>query len=394
MKLRKDEQRWIFDYIIRTTGKTAHFEHDAGFDRLPAEARTWRMIPKALNKVAIRQEDIAGKAEEAGHFLTAGVAYAKAAETYRQAQHVIIEDDNAEKIRLYGKMLSCYEKFIKYNDNPIEKVEIPWEGKSIAALLHLLPDRRKAPCVIYVPGMDNTKEGFLKRYGETFPQPNLFVQRGMHAIAIDGPGQGESNLRKIRATPDNYERAGKAVIDYLMTRPEIDADKIAVYGLSMGSYWAPRIAAYDSRIKACVAGVACFFMNRHTIFEEASPRFKMTFMYMAGIEDEDEFDKMVQDMTLKGLGARIKCPTLLMTGEFDPLSPVEEARAFFNEIAGPKELWVLEDAHHSSWSKNLCGIPVHLVVADWLKDKLVDGNYSTDMAGEVAISVNGNGPYR
>ena len=41
-------------------------------------------------------------------------------------------------------------------------------------------------------------------------------------IAMDGPGQGNSNMQKIRAVGDNYERAGAAVISYLLKRPEGD----------------------------------------------------------------------------------------------------------------------------------------------------------------------------
>jgi dipeptidyl aminopeptidase/acylaminoacyl peptidase len=177
-----------------------------------------------------------------------------------------------------------------------------------------------------------------------------------------------------------------------MTRPEVDGDKVAIYGRSMGSYWVSHIAAYDNRIKACAATMACFFMDRHAIFEEASPRFRLTYKYMAGIEDDDEFDEMVSRMTLRGVGQKIKCPTLVWTGEFDPLSPLEEADAFFNEIAGPKEMWVFEDEFHGFNSRSLCNVPMDTIVADWIKDKL-EGKYPQDMARRLMIPVNGMGPY-
>ena len=101
---------------------------------------------------------------------------------------------------------------------PIERVEVPFDdGKTISCLLHLLPDRRKAPVVIYVPGMDQTKEVFPKAHH------NIGIARGFHVLAMDGPGQGNSNMQKIRAVGDNYERAGAAVIGYLAKRPEVDA---------------------------------------------------------------------------------------------------------------------------------------------------------------------------
>ena len=128
-------------------------------------------------------------------------------------------------------------------------------GKTISCLMHLLPDRRKAPVVIYVPGMDQTKEVFPRAYH------NIALSRGFHVCAMDGPGQGSSNLQKIRAVKDNYERAGAAVIGYLAKRPEVDAAKIAIYGISMGSYWSLRLSSYDHRAAAVVSG-HCFDLER------------------------------------------------------------------------------------------------------------------------------------
>jgi hypothetical protein len=214
-KLGKNSQQWIFDYIIRTTGKTAHWELDALLDRLPIEVKSWDMIPKIVGKQAAREEAFARKAEAAGHYRTAWEAYAKACVTYFTAQHIIVEDDNSEKIRLYQRLLDCNEKVRQYSEHPIEKIEIPWGNKTIPALFHLVPDRKKAPCIIYIPGMDQAKEMFPGSAGNMIVTPNPFITRGIHAISIDLPGQGECNLRKMRATADNHMDAGKAVVDYV-----------------------------------------------------------------------------------------------------------------------------------------------------------------------------------
>jgi pimeloyl-ACP methyl ester carboxylesterase len=159
--------------------------------------------------------------------------------------------------------------------------------------------------------MDQTKEVFPKAFH------NVALSRGFHVLAMDGPGQGNSNLQKIRAVKDNYERAGAAVIRYLTKRPEVDSKKIAIYGISMGSYWSLRLSSYDHRAAAVVSSVACFNPN-NTIFTQSSPRFKQMFMYMAGYENEEKFDdEVAKGMTVRGLLGQVKCPTLLVTGEFD-----------------------------------------------------------------------------
>src|SRR5207249_3624356 len=145
---------------------------------------------------------------------------------------------------LHGKLIECYDKAVELAGYPIETVEIPWQGVSIQGRLHLLPDRRRAPTVLFIPGMDMVKE--------TFPSPlaNPFAARGFHLLSIDGPGQGISNLRKIRVADDNYERAASAAIDYLLTRDEVDPEWIVIAGTSFGSHWGPRTAAIDARVKA------------------------------------------------------------------------------------------------------------------------------------------------
>ncbi len=380
----RDNQQWVLDYLVKVTGRTQNFFEDGR--TVPPEVKNYAMIPRALGKEAAHQEAIGRAAEAAGHLHTAREAYWAAADTYREAQHAIFEDDNALKIHLWNKVDECYDKVIAYSDYPIERVEIPWEGHSLGALLHLLPDRRTAPIVLYIPGMDGTKENALD------PLNNVFLDRGFHVLALDGPGQGSSNLRKIRVTADNYERAGQAALDYIAARPELEGDRIAIMGSSMGTFWGSRLAAVDSRVKACATARACYGPKVH-IFNQASPRFKQMFMYMAGVHNEAAFDGLAAEMTLDGWGPRIHCPSLLVTGEYDPLCYLEETEAFFEEIAGPKELWVFEnEAHGLGKLKALGGGHLYGFMLDWVRAAL-DGRFEPGYRRRVLIPQRGLGPY-
>ncbi len=385
LERQRDNQQWLLDWMIKTTGREQNFEYDDR--RFPPEAKSYRMIPRVMYKVGSHQEAIARAAEERGHRETARELYFKAVETYRHAQHTLYYDDHPEKIFLHERLSACYDRVIALSDYPIERVEVPWEGVTIAGLLHLVPDRRKAPVVIFCPGMDMTKEAFPD------PENDPFVKREMHLLCIDGPGQGVSNLRKIRVTADNYERAGRACIDWLTTRPEVDADKIAVSGFSMGSYWVSRIAALDDRVKAIATAAACYGSKR-AIFQESSPRVKQMFMYMAGIHDEQEFDRLAEQMTLDEQATEIHCPSLQVVGEYDPLCYLEDAYAVYERITGPKELWVLENDFHAPFvCKNLGGLGIFPFLADWIRDAL-DGKYPPGHRREVLVPErNGVGPY-
>jgi dipeptidyl aminopeptidase/acylaminoacyl peptidase len=52
--------------------------------------------------------------------------------------------------------------------------------------------------------------------------------------------------------PD-WEAVIGPVVDFALTRPEVDPDRIALMGISLGGYLAPRAASAEPRIAACIA---------------------------------------------------------------------------------------------------------------------------------------------
>ena len=237
LRTERDNQQWMLDLALNMRGRVQNFERDDAEIPAGKRARNYRMFPKIWREAAERNERLAKLAQAKGSNATATYHYDHAIEGYRMAQHPIYYDDHPVKKSLCDKLTEMVDLRSQTADYPIERVEVEFDdGKTISCLLHLLPDRRKAPVVIYVPGMDQTKEVFPKAYH------NIGKERGFHILAMDGPGQGNSNIQKIRSVGDNYERAGAAVISYLKTRPEIDGDKIAIYGISMGSYWSLRLS--------------------------------------------------------------------------------------------------------------------------------------------------------
>jgi pimeloyl-ACP methyl ester carboxylesterase len=389
LRTERDNQQWMLDLALNMRGRVQNFERDDIEVPAGKRARNYRMLPKVWREAGERHARLAKRAEKQGANETATYHYDHAIEAYRMAQHPIYFDDHPVKLALYAKLNEMVDRRIKVASYPIERVEVPFgKGKTISCLLHLLPDRRKAPVVIYVPGMDQSKEVFPKAYH------NIALSRGFHVLAMDGPGQGNSNLQKIRAVGDNYERAGAAVISYLEKRPEVDAKKIVIYGISMGSYWSLRLSSYDHRAAAVISSVACFNPN-NTIFTQSSPRFKQMFMYMAGYDNEEKFDKEVaQGMTVRGYLGKVKCPTLLMTGEFDPLCPLEDAVEAFDDLKVPKEMWVIENQYHPLWGlPNFGGMDCHDYAFDWLK-LFFSGKRKLSKKGKVLyVKENGDGPW-
>ncbi len=385
LRRQRDSQQWMLDLAVKLTGRVQSFEIDEA--EHPGSPKNYRQVSKLQAERGDRYAATARAYERMGYGETAVEIYYNAAMDYRLAQHAIFYDDHPRKIELHGKMSECFDRIIELSNYRIERVEVPFEGSHIQGLLHLHPGGEPRPCILYMPGMDTTKE--------MFPHPvhNIALERGLHCLSMDGPGQGISNLRKIRAVGDNYERAAKAVIDYLQSRPEVLPGKIALYGVSMGCFWSVRIAAREERVAAFCAGVACFNPN-NTIFSQSSPRFKQVFMYMAGMADEAEFDAMVENMHCEGYGKKVRCPTLLVTGEFDPLSPLEDTLALFAELAPPKELWVFEDEYHPLWKlEGNGGLGIHQPVCDWFSTVLRGDGLPEGHDRKAYIRKRGSGPW-
>ena len=124
---RRDNQQWLLDWMVKTTGRTHNFAYD--HREIPPEVKTYRQIPRVLEKLARHQETIGRAAEAAGHPQSACEMYHMAAMNYRIAQHAIFYDDHPDKIHLHGKLIECFEGIMRTADYPIERVEIDWEWR-------------------------------------------------------------------------------------------------------------------------------------------------------------------------------------------------------------------------------------------------------------------------
>jgi len=375
------EQRWLLDQVIQTRGldwdqgRTGKILRNCGpgaqsdLQEIARRVQKFVDIPREFARVATRREELAKETEKAGHLIEARDHYYIAACFYTNAMWAIYEDGNPKRIAWQERKRACYDKFMQYAGRPIERVELPYEGKLIQALLHLPPGAKageKVPCVMYIPGMDGVKED-TPLYGDPF------IERGIAVLAIDGPGQGETRERGIKCTAANYADAGRLACDYLVKRPEIDPHRLAVMGSSMGSYWGPRVVAEEPRFKACAVSAVCVEPGQYAIFNMSSPTFKLNYMYMSGYDDEAAFDEFAQTLTLKGVASKIACPYLVVAGEDDEHCDMKFVYEFMEEVRGPKVLVVYEGERHSIRNPRS-----RTLIVNWLADRLAGKPFKSE----------------
>ena len=190
----------------------------------------------------------------------------------------------------------------------------------------------------------------------------------------------EAPLVGLYVSMPNWMQTGKVCYEWLAARPEIDAQKIGITGNSFGSFFATIAAANEPRIKAVTVSATCLEPGGHTIFEEASPTFKMRFMFMSNILEEKAFDEFRKTLTWEGHVEKIAAPYLCIAGEFDELSPMQYTDAFFKALKSPKQLVVYADSRHS-----VGGVPSVTLgpapaayVADWMAARLAGKPFTSE----------------
>ncbi len=376
------EQRWLLDSVIKTVGP----EWDQGrlggkgsrggplglaaFRRAGARMKKFDDIGPQFGQEGMRFENIARDFEEQDRLVSAGHNYFIASLLYASAQWSYF-DINEEDLEWERRMIETYDKFIQYAPHPVERVDIPFQDTALSAFLHLpsQPGAEPFPCVLHIGGMDGSKENMVALHGDAA------LSRGMAVLALDGPGQGETRNRGVTISTGRWADAAETAVQWLADRPEIDTDRLVIRGSSFGTYYGTVAAAgLGDRIKGyCGTGV-CQEPGCDTIFNTASPTFKVRFMFMAGYEDEDAFDEFRQEFDLRNVTADITAPYMIVAGEADQLSPIHHTYELFDLIRAPKRLVVYQDANHSmaNASSGELGENRESLVYDWLRDR-VDG---------------------
>jgi pimeloyl-ACP methyl ester carboxylesterase len=79
------------------------------------------------------------------------------------------------------------------------------------------------------------------------------LARGYNCLTFDGPGQGYAFWKQNLHFRPDWEKVITPVVDFTLTRPEVDPKRIALQGISQGGYWVPRALAFEKRIAAGIA---------------------------------------------------------------------------------------------------------------------------------------------
>jgi dienelactone hydrolase len=323
-------------------------------------------------EMAQRIEGFGAREEALGHQLTAGAYYLRAAVYYFCGERFIAPSER--KWETYRNCLRCFRKGIERRYPNIERVEVPYEGTTLPAWFLKADVEGPAPTVVMFDGLDNAKEMSVLFGGVEI------ARRGIHTLAIDGPGQGEALRLQGIASRYDYEVPARAAYEYMSKRPEVDAKRMAVAGFSMGGYYAPRAAAMEPRYAACVAWGGHWdyhesWVRRRKVMESggtklSAPSFQLP--WVLGMPDMDACMKKLESYRLTGVAERIQCPFYCIHGEHDNIVPLEFAQKLFDAVGSKDKTLRVLSAHdggseHCQEDNRQVGVNL---VADWLAERL------------------------
>ncbi|HEV7800540.1 MAG TPA: alpha/beta fold hydrolase, partial [Burkholderiales bacterium] len=263
------------------------------FQEVTGEVERWDDWCAAWSKRAAVHEKLGNEALGAGHRLSASEHLTRAAVCYHFAKFVFVHD--YEQMRAaHQKAVACRDAALAHLDPPGERVEIPYEGTRLYGVLRKPRGIAPSPIVIMCMGLDSAKE-------EMDAYESIFLARGMATLAFDGPGQGEAEY-ELRIRGD-YEAPVKSVVDYVETRSELDSARVGLWGVSLGGYYAPRAAAFEKRVRACISLSGPY--DWAAIWPTMNPLTREAFRVRAKCATAEEAEAYGRTLTLKGVASSI-----------------------------------------------------------------------------------------
>jgi esterase FrsA len=272
----------------------------------------------------------------------------------------------------YQKAVGAYLAHGRLLHPVLEVVQIPFEGKEITAYVQMPTNKKVAPIVVAIPGIDRGKESMAEAV-------RPLVDAGVGYLAVDAPGTGQS---PIKAGPDAGRMLDR-VIDYALQREDVDKSRVAVYGVSFGGFWATQLAATErTHLRAVVAQsppVNESFMRARTMKMPENREYLFDYVQayetMFGVTTLTQLADVREKMSLKTRGLLDAPMTsfLVIGGARDTQVPISDLDLLLNSGQTPKQAWINPQGGHMGRSAAWSGKRIFdTVIEPWLLRKLTN----------------------
>ena len=363
MKVAFQDESFAFEFV-RNLGFTYYGGADIGEMMATAQRikegdveswfREWDSVARRLNARA--DADLAG-----GHLTSARESYLRASTYFRTAEFYLHENAADPRILTTSQASQkAYAEAARLIGPTWEPIEIPYEGTTLPGYFYKVDNSgRPRPTMIFHGGYDSSLEELY------FFSAAAAVRRGYNCLTFDGPGQGVPMREHGLGFRPDWEAVVTPAVDYALSRPDVDGDKLALTGMSMGGYLGARAVAFEHRFKAAILfdGVYSLYETfRHILPPPATAAYdagdtekgdqivysamkRSTGLRWAVTQGLWSFNaESITDMlekakayTMDGVIEQIKCPCLVMEAEADMFFPGQPQQVY-DALKAPKTL--------------------------------------------------------
>jgi dienelactone hydrolase len=255
----------------------------------PGDYDSWHEAWGALADRVAREAD---HQSSGGHRVSARDGWLRASNYYRTSEFLLrTRADDPRVAHAYRRTVDCYVAAGRLFQPEIEPVEIPYEGTTLPGYFHRVDDSaRPRPTVIMHTGFDGSAEEMH------FLGARAAVERGYSALAFDGPGQFGPRHREGLAFRPDWEHVVTPVVDFALRRPDVDPRRIALMGASLGGLLAPRAAAFEKRLAACIANDGLYDYAAATTLARVPLAQRAAFEQQLKAEHAPEIDQLFANL--------------------------------------------------------------------------------------------------
>lgn len=305
--------------------------------------------------------------------------------TYFRTGHLATDPDLSDIAmrESYSALKRCYARYIKHGPRNIEQIVVPFGDHGMAGYF-MKPadaDGGRCPTVLWLNGAESMSEDMLWWCGAEG------AERGFNVVAVDMPGDTATRIdRPSLLLTDPGDAALSAQIDYLLSRPDVDHDRLFVYGISMGGYKAARLAQFEDRPRAIAANAP--MLNAAEVLAEVRNTYKMNrnahgwayrMCWQYGIDDRSDLKQALGKLLDEVWGTfittpeSVRVPFLTLAGENELGGEgLKQAREFHARIqVASKVERVTTLAEGAEAHCQLNNFPLaRQVIFDWFEDHL------------------------
>jgi Prolyl oligopeptidase family len=228
----------------------------------------------------------------------------------------------------------------------------------------------KTPTVIFGSGYDEAQEDGLPAYGQ------YVLERGWNFVTYEGPGQNTPRRQQNIGFMPNWWDVVTPVVDYVVSRPDVDASRLALVGESFGGILAPRAATHEKRFVGVIAIDGAYNL-RDVVLSEFSTQVKALY---------NSANKTAFDAVLNALRLNTTSPSSARWGvnqglwSFDTDSPYEWLQIAGNINITQESIKNITSKVFIGSGQNDTSFPGQApIVAEWFGDKAYFYNFTDDV---------------